>query len=230
MVIFPFYVTVIEENINKFFYLGVFNGVSEGNLIACIVIHSFGFFGISFIEQNGQIFNYTIYFKDLFVYFFFSWGLLIFAFQFYNLFKKHWNVKWVLLSRFKCFFYLVFTMSLLCFCAPDSIIITNYPKIPILSHGCNFSILAAKVMLKTFTLQEDFEQDSISSNTYYFLCILGILVRPFIGVTFLDVILFVGFFYNFFALMMFLYKLAFEVANILKVNILTIESIDKKKN
>jgi len=195
MIIIPFYSIIWEENINKFFYLPEIS-VAESNLTTIIVIHWFGFFGRGIFQVNMSIFGYEILSRYFAVYFMFTCGFLIFLCSFLMTLHKHWNKKWEILSLWRSFIYLAISLIFLCYKAKDSIIISKYPILVLLAFGPCFSVLAAKMLLKTIKDQDEFEQDTLSSNVFYFLCLLACFLKPFTGVQLIDAVLIFGLIIN----------------------------------
>ena len=80
MVSLPFFATLWEENINKYHYLHVINGVSEGSLVTCGVIHACGYFGSDyFFGGERNIFGFVLDGTSVGVIGFFSTGLTFFS-------------------------------------------------------------------------------------------------------------------------------------------------------
>lgn len=75
MVAFPFYATIWEENITKFFYLPLINGVSEGTLITCTAFHYFGYYGVDYFDEMQPVFGVSVQMRDLFLLTFFMIGV-----------------------------------------------------------------------------------------------------------------------------------------------------------
>lgn len=76
MVAFPFYATIWEENITKFFYLPLINGVSEGTLVTCAALHYFGFYGVDYFDDMIFVLGFKVQKRDLFLLTFFSFGII----------------------------------------------------------------------------------------------------------------------------------------------------------
>lgn len=76
MVVFPFFATIWEENITKFFYLPLINGVSEGTLVTCAAIHYFGFLGVDYLNETQLLLGHNILKRDILLFVFFGIGVV----------------------------------------------------------------------------------------------------------------------------------------------------------
>jgi len=121
--------------------------------------------------------------------------------------------------------YLTITLLILSFLVDDSIVCNKYPKLVILTFGFCFTQLAVKMLLKTITKTEEFNQDTLSNNLFFFMIILSVLLKPFLGVKILDTILILGFFLNLIQVLHYLNKLTLEMADILKIKRFTIQKV-----
>ncbi len=98
-------------------------------------------------------------------------------------------------------------------------ICVHYPKIVILTFGFCFSQLAAKLMNKTLASAVEFNQDSLSNNTFFFLTNLVVLLKElkFIEPHFLDVVIIFGFFLNLLSWLVYLNRITSELSDILGI-------------
>ncbi len=128
--------------------------------------------------------------------------------------------KWVLLSQFRVFTYTIVTLIVLTIFGKDSYICLNYPKIVILTFGLSFSQLAAKLLNKTLSKAEEFDQDNLSNNTFFLLVNLVILLKELkiVGGNILDIVLIFGCFLNLISWLLYLNRVTIELADILGIH------------
>jgi hypothetical protein len=124
-----------------------------------------------------------------------------------------------LISHFRVFAYMMVTMFLLLIFGQDSYICVNYPKFVILAYGFTFSQLAAKLLHKSLSKAEEFEQDTLSNNTFFILVSIAILLKELkiVGSNVLDIVLIFGFFLNLIAWLVYLNRITIEMADILGI-------------
>ena len=124
-----------------------------------------------------------------------------------------------MIKQFRVFFYIHFTLFFVAIFARDSYICLHWPKLVVLSFGFCFCQLAAKMLYKTISNNDYFNQDTLINNIYFALLIISILLKSIIGVFFIDLILFVGFFTTGLNWIIYLVKITNELAEILGIYI-----------
>lgn len=108
-------------------------------------------------------------------------------------------------------------MFFISFFGHDSYICREHPKFVILTFGLCFSQLAAKMLNKTITDSEVFDQDTLSNNTFFFLLLLSLFLRPLFGTNLIDIVIKFGFLLNLISWLNYFNRLTTEVANILGI-------------
>lgn len=68
MAAFPFYSSIWEENITGFLYLPPINGVSEGAVVTSIALHTFGTFGVNFLNQSTVILGINLTYRNALIF------------------------------------------------------------------------------------------------------------------------------------------------------------------
>lgn len=117
------------------------------------------------------------------------------------------------------FSFILITLIVVTVFGYDSIICIHYPKIVILTFGFCFSQLAAKLMNKTLNSSKEFDQDSLSNNTFFLLANLVVLLKELklVAPLWLDVIIIFGFFLNLLSWLVYLNRITSELSDILGV-------------
>lgn len=145
MTAFPFFLNTWEEYYTGELNLPVINGVSEGAVIACLIMISGGLFP-EFWVQQATIFGHTIKFNEIAVILGLSSGCLFGLISVYNVLTRFKDQREDAVWNIFIFFYLVFTLMLVIFYA-DSEIIRSYPKVIILVYGFAFAKLVGHLQL-----------------------------------------------------------------------------------
>lgn len=70
---------------------------------------------------------------------------------------------------------------------------------------------------KTITDSEEFEQDCFSTNVFFFLSLVSVVLKPFLGTMLIDLIMILGFLSNLVSWLVYFNRLTTEVSNILGI-------------
>ncbi len=187
MICVPFFLNTWEE-----FYTGelnfpIFHGVSEGTVIACIVINLSGFFGKELWLSKVSLGFATMQLNHFLVILSFFSGLGFGLYSVYNVITKYNEKRREAVGNLAIFLFMVCTLFIVInFSAADSVILQQYPKVIIILYGFAFSKLVGHLQL-AHACDSVFMQYRKSLLTTFFCLAAVSLLKHFWGIHIVDI-------------------------------------------
>lgn len=184
MTSFPFFLNTWEEYYTGELNLPIINGVSEGTIIACIVIIMTGEFGRDIWIQKISIFGEAYMLNHLLVVIFFLSGALYALISIINVLRQYRDNFVDSIENLFIFCFLVLTLFIVIIFG-DSQIIKNHPKLINILYGFSFAKLVGHLQLAHIS-NAKFMQYRKSLLTSFLILGTNTLLSYFYGILLVD--------------------------------------------
>ena len=151
MIIFPFYLNNWEQYITGKLSLPCINGINEGTIIIFVIEIAFGIIGQEYFIKNGiTIFENTYQYNTLIVFGFFCSGIFFGLISIFKIIFSTYEKKIeALLDIFPFIYFLLGFFSIVFL--TDSVIVSDYPQILIVTFGFHFAKMLGLLQLSHLT-------------------------------------------------------------------------------